>query len=126
MKQMERNDNWLQNKKNWADTALRARECYEIATKHGKPVIVMEPIKGGTLANVPEEAERILKAQTPELSVASWAVRFAATHENVMMVLSGMSNMEQMEDNISYMKDFTSLNPYDQSFIHSNVKISDY
>lgn len=110
----------------WADTALRARECYEIATKHGKPVIVMEPIKGGTLANVPEEAERILKAQTPELSVASWAVRFAATHENVMMVLSGMSNMEQMEDNISYMKDFTSLNLYDQSFIHSNVKISDY
>ena len=94
----------------WEDTMLRARECYEVATKHGKPVIVMEPIKGGTLAGVPEEAERLLKAQEPELSVASWAVRFAATHENVMMVLSGMSNMEQMEDNISYMKDFISLN----------------
>lgn len=88
------------------DVALRARECYEIVTRHGKPVIVMEPIKGGALANVPEEAERILKAQNPELSVASWAVRFATTHENVMMVLSGMSNMEQLEDNVSYMKDF--------------------
>lgn len=93
----------------WDDVALRARECYEIATRHGKPVIVMEPIKGGALANVPKKAERILKAQKPELSVASWAIRFAATHENVMMVLSGMSSMEQLEDNVSYMKDFKPL-----------------
>lgn len=94
----------------WDDTALRARECYEVATRHGKPVIVMEPIKGGALAKVPEKAEQLLKAQAPKLSVASWAVRFAATHENVMMVLSGMSNMEQIEDNISYMGDFKPLN----------------
>ena len=93
----------------WDDAALRAKECYEIATRHGKLVIVMEPIKGGALANIPEKADEILKAQTPGLSTASWAIRFAATHENVMMVLSGMSNMEQVEDNLSYMKDFKPL-----------------
>ena len=93
----------------WDDAALRAKECYEIAARHGKPVIVMEPIKGGALANIPEKADEILKAQTPGLSTASWAIRFAATHENVMMVLSGMSNMEQVEDNLSYMKDFKPL-----------------
>ena len=74
----------------WDDAALRAKECYEIAARHGKPVIVMEPIKGGALANIPEKAGEILKAQTPGLSTASWAIRFAATHENVMMVLSGI------------------------------------
>ena len=93
----------------WDDAALRAKECYGIATRHGKPVIVMEPIKGGALANIPEKADEILKAQTPGLSTASWAIRFAATHENVMMVLSGMSNMEQVADNLSYMKDFKPL-----------------
>lgn len=93
----------------WDDAALRAKECYGIATRHGKPVIVMEPIKGGALANIPEKADEILKAQTPGLSTASWAIRFAATHENMMMVLSGMSNMEQVADNLSYMKDFKPL-----------------
>lgn len=93
----------------WDDAALRAKECYEIATRHGKPVIVMEPIKGGALANIPAKADEILKAETPGLSTASWAIRFAATHENVMMVLSGMSNMEQVADNLSYMKDFKPL-----------------
>ncbi len=93
----------------WDDAALRTKECYEIAARHGKPVIVMEPIKGGALANIPEKADEILKAQTPGLSTASWAVCFAAIHENVMMVLSGMSNMEQVADNLSYMKDFKPL-----------------
>lgn len=93
----------------WEDDELRARECYEIAASHGKPVIVMEPVKGGALAKVPEKAEKILKAMQPELSTASWAIRFAATPENVMTVLSGMSNMQQLEDNMSYMKNFQPL-----------------
>ena len=94
----------------WKDAGVRAKECYDIATAHGKPVIVMEPIKGGILANLPEEAVHLLKSEHPNMSVASWAVRFAASPENVMMVLSGMGTMEQMQDNLSYMKGFQPLN----------------
>lgn len=94
----------------WEDSGVRAKECYDVATAHGKPVIVMEPIKGGVLIDLPEEAQKVLKAQQPDLSMASWAIRFAASHDNVMMVLSGMSNMEQMQDNLSYMQDFQPLN----------------
>ncbi len=93
----------------WEDQGVQAKKCYDICVKHNKPVIVMEPVKGGVLAKLPEEAENILKAHSPHMSCASWAVRFAASHENVMMVLSGMSNMEQMEDNLSYMKNFSPL-----------------
>lgn len=69
----------------------------------------MEPIKGGSLADIPEEADKLLKEQRPELSTASWAIRFAASQENVQVVLSGMSNMAQMDDNLSYMKDSVAL-----------------
>lgn len=107
----------------WEDAALRARECYEIATRHGKPVIVMEPIKGGALAKVPKNAEKFLKERQSDLSIASWAVRFAATHENVMMVLSGMSNMKQLEDNIGYMKDFKPLNKAEMDTLEQVAEI---
>ena len=93
----------------WESEWIQSRAVYEVATKHGKPVIVMEPVKGGTLAKVPEEARKLLKEVQPELSVPSWAIRFAASQENVMMVLSGMSSLEQMRDNISYMDDFKPL-----------------
>ena len=69
----------------------------------------MEPVKGGTLASVPCELEEKFKAAEPDMSVSSWAIRFAASHENVMVVLSGMSDMAQLEDNISYMENFTPL-----------------
>ncbi len=82
--------------------------CYEVAKKHNKPVIVMEPVKGGTLANIPEEAQEVFKS-LGNMSPASYALRYAASFENVVMVLSGMSNMEQMLDNISFMKDFKPL-----------------
>ena len=93
----------------WESEWIQSRACYEVATKHGKPVIVMEPIKGGTLANVPAEAEELLKGMDPNLSVASWAIRFAASLPNVMCVLSGMSDLAQMENNLSYMEDFKPL-----------------
>ena len=94
---------------NYADMenpAVQSRACYEVARKHGKPVVVMEPIKGGTLANPPTPVENVFKAVDPNASNASWAVRYVATLDDVMVVLSGMSTLEQMEDNLSYMKDF--------------------
>lgn len=90
------------------DVGIEARKCYEVCVKHDKPVIVMEPVKGGGLVNLPEAAQKVFD-ELHGGSYASYAIRFAASFDNVMMVLSGMSNMEQMEDNISYMKDFKPL-----------------
>lgn len=94
----------------WEDATVEAHKCYEVAVKHHKPVIVMEPIKGGCLANVPESVEKLYRSYAPDMSAASWAIRFAASPSNVMMVLSGMSNEEQMADNISYMRDLQPMN----------------
>ena len=82
--------------------------CYEVCVKHNKPVIVMEPVKGGRLVNIPDEAKDVFKSLGNN-SPASYAIRYAASFENVKMVLSGMSNMEQMIDNVSFMKDFQPL-----------------
>lgn len=90
----------------WESEIIQSRKCYETAKRHGKPVIVMEPVKGGTLAKVPTDAERLLKEAAPDMSVASWAIRFAASHDNVMLALSGMSDMEQLRDNLSFMENF--------------------
>ena len=93
----------------WESEWVKSRACSEVCVKHGKPVIVMEPVKGGTLAKVPEEAEKLFAALDPSMSVPSWAIRFAASLPNVMLVLSGMSSLEQMKDNISFMADFRPL-----------------
>lgn len=90
------------NYADWEAPVVAARENYKIARKHGKPIIVMEPVKGGALANPPLQVEKILKSADARASCASWAVRFAASLEGVQTVLSGMSNVEQMMDNLSY------------------------
>ena len=91
------------------DPAVQSRKCYEVCRKHGKPVIVMEPVKGGKLVNLPESAKKVLE-DLHGGSVASYAIRFAASLPGILMVLSGMSTLEQMQDNISYMQDFKPLN----------------
>lgn len=93
----------------WESEWLQSRKNYEVCVKHNKPVIVMEPVKGGSLATVPEEAEKLFREADPNMSIPSWGIRFAASLPNVMMVLSGMSDMAQLEDNVSYMEDFRAL-----------------
>lgn len=95
---------------------IEGRKCYEVCVKHNKPVIVMEPVKGGNLVNIPDEAQKVFD-ELHGGSNASYAIRFAAGFDQIMMVLSGMSNMEQMEDNISFMKEFRPLSDSEQEAV---------
>ena len=105
------------NYADWESDSVQARKCYEVARKHGKPVIIMEPVKGGNLANVPESVANVFKAADAEVSNSSWAIRFAASLEGIVTVLSGMSNIAQMEDNLKTMTGFKPLNEAEQKVI---------
>lgn len=107
----------------WEDSQIQSHKCYDIAMKHGKKVIVMEPVKGGTLAKVPEKVEALFKQLHPHWSAASWAIRFAASLDGVMVVLSGMSSHEQMIDNVFYMRDFTPLDKKEYEILNQAVSI---
>lgn len=113
------------NYADWESNAVQSRKCYEVARKYNKPVVIMEPVKGGNLANPPESVAKIFKDAEPESSCASWALRFAANLEGVIAVLSGMSNIEQMRDNLSFMKDFTHLTPEQEKVIeHARAELA--
>ncbi len=104
------------------DPAVQSRKCYEVCRKYNKPVIIMEPVKGGNLVNLPEDAKKILDDLNGG-SAASYAVRFAASFDGVMMVLSGMSNIEQMEDNLGYMKEFKPLDDKEMDAVKAVAEV---
>lgn len=101
----------------WNSINVQSGDCYAVAEKHNVPIIVMEPVKGGTLANLIGKPAELLQELNPKASYASYAIRFVASLPNVMMVLSGMSTMEQMLDNTSYMKDFVPLTSKEKDVI---------
>lgn len=105
------------NYADWEDGEVAARRCYEVARAHGKSIVVMEPVKGGALAQPADEVQRVLRAADPNASCASWAIRFAASLDGIITVLSGMSNLEQMRDNLSYMRNFKPLSADEQKVI---------
>lgn len=100
----------------YEDASVDSRRCLEVCRKHGKPVIVMEPVKGGSLVNLPKEADEILRSLGGG-SNASYAIRFAASFDGIVMVLSGMGNMDMMKDNLSYMTEFKPLSSEEFSAI---------
>lgn len=97
----------------YEDPSVESRACYEVCRKHGKPVFVMEPVKGGSLVNLPKSALELMTQGSP----ASYAIRFAAGFEGIAMVLSGMSDEAQMADNLSFMTDFKPLSGVEQAMI---------
>lgn len=105
------------NYADWDSASVEARKCYELCEKYGKAVSVMEPVKGGSLAKVPVEIEKIFKNANPEASTVSWALRFAGSPKNVMVVLSGMSNPEQLKENMAIFDDFKPLSEAEQATV---------
>ena len=107
----------------WENEGVESRKCVEVANKHGLPIIVMEPLKGGFLANLPEEAEKIMKDYNADESPISWALRYVAGIDGVFMVLSGASSLEQLEENIGFMEDFKELNEDEHKIIEEVTEI---
>ncbi len=111
------------NYADWENPHVTSRANYEVARKYGKNIVVMEPVKGGALANPPKEVKKLFDAYDPNASYASWAIRFVASLEGILTVLSGMSNVAQMADNLSYMKDFKPLNEEERQIIRKAQEI---
>lgn len=107
----------------WENPAIRSREIYEVAVAHGKPVVVMEAIKGGTLAQIPDEAKKLMKDYAPDASIASWALRFVGSLPGVRVVLAGMPKMEFFIDNLRTFENFVPLNEEEYKILDRVVEI---
>lgn len=107
----------------WSSESIQSGKCHAVARKHNKPIIVMEPVKGGMLAKVPDRVEKLFKDHHPDMSVPSWAVRYAASQEGTMMVLSGMSGMEHLLDNTAYMQEFRPMTEDEYAIVSNAVSI---
>ncbi len=107
----------------WDNAGIQSGACYEVARKHNIPIIVMEPVKGGMLADVPPQISAMFSSLAPGASAASWAVRYAAGLEGVFMVLSGMSDLAQLKDNTGYMNDFHPLDEKEQEIVAEAVSV---
>ena len=107
----------------WEDEGIQSKKCLEVARKHGKPVMVMEPFKGGFLADVPKDAEKIMKDYNPDASVVSWALRFVASLDDVCVILTGASSIDQMKENIAEFNNFTPLNDEEYKIIEEVAEI---
>jgi len=105
------------NYADWNNGIIQSGKCYKVARKHGKPIIVMEPVKGGMLAELPPPVAEIFDQADPVASPSSWAIRYAASLEGVITVLSGMSNMEQMQDNVATMENFSALDANERAVV---------
>ncbi|MBE8954700.1 MAG: aldo/keto reductase [Quinella sp. 2Q5] len=111
------------NYADWENPAIQSRGCYEVARRHGKPIVIMEPIKGGLLANPPEQVAKVFTDANPDASLASWAIRFAASLDGVIAVLSGMSTLNQMKDNVGYMENFKRLDDSERATVDEARKV---
>ena len=105
----------------WNSQLVQAGPCYDVIRRHGKDVILMEPVKGGGLAMVPETVKRMLKAKDPERSVASWAIRFAGSMDGLICCLSGMSTLEQVEDNLRTYKELSPISDEEKRWLAEDV-----
>jgi predicted aldo/keto reductase-like oxidoreductase len=114
------------NYDDWESPTIQARKCYEVAKKHQKPIIVMEPVKGGLLANPTESIRKIFEDYNPNVSLASWAIRYAASLDNIITVLSGMSTIDQVRDNVSFMEEFKPLSQEEAAIVEkARIAISE-
>lgn len=107
----------------WNSASIESKKCYDLVAKYRRKCLVMEPVKGGTLAKIPEEVEKLFKSIRPESTAAEWAIRFAASQPNVFKVLSGMSTEAQLDENTRFMKDFEPLSPEEEKAVMQAAKI---
>ena len=107
----------------WDSYFVRSRRCYETIRKHGKKVVAMQPVKGGTLAEIPAAADKLLHEVQPSWSPSQWAIRFAASLDGVICALSGMSSMAQVRENIGYMENFQPLTDAEVSVLKKVVPL---